>query len=131
MIIVLDASAAIALALKPKNHKGMADLLKKADWVIAPDLILSEVANVCWKYHRFEGLPMELCEELLEKSLSLIDDFIDTRSLCNEAFSFACASAHPVYDMMYLVLSRRKNGAFITKDKRLKKLAGKYSIKVL
>jgi predicted nucleic acid-binding protein len=130
VIVILDASAAVKIVLQQKPIKPLLDVLKDADWVIAPDIYISEVSNVYWKYHQFEDLPMNLCEESLKRTIGLIDDFIDTSDLYQEAFSFSCQVNHPVYDSMYLICARRYNGIFLSADKKLNTLAQKHSLNI-
>ncbi len=131
MIAVLDASAAINIIFQRTAFKPLLDYLKGADWVIAPDIFVSEVTNVFWKYHQFEDLPLKLCEKSLNKTIGLIDDFINAGDLYQEAFSFSCQVNHPVYDSMYLICARRYNGIFLSVDKKLNKLAQKHSLKIV
>lgn len=128
---ILDASAALEVSLNHKKAAGIITVLKRADWVIAPDLYVSEVADTFWKYHQFESLPLDICEQTLEKTIDLVDDFVHGYTLYKEAFGLACLAHHSVYDMMYLVLSRRENGVLITVDEKLLQLAAKYSIKTV
>ncbi|MDQ7051684.1 MAG: type II toxin-antitoxin system VapC family toxin [candidate division KSB1 bacterium] len=81
MTCVLDASAAIALVFKEQEAAFCADILAESDWVLAPDLFVSEVTNAFWKYHRFENLPLPVCEELLYPTMALVDHFIEASSL--------------------------------------------------
>ena len=131
MIAVLDAGAAIKIVFQESSVKTLSEYLKRADWVIAPDIFVSEVTNVFWKYHQFEDLPLNICENFLNKTIALIDDFIDAGELYQEAFSFSCQVNHPVYDSMYLICARRHNGIFVSADKKLNKLAQKHSLKIV
>ena len=76
MIVVLDASAAIKIVFQQTSSKTLSDYLKKADWVIAPDIFVSEVTNVFRKYHQFEDLPLNISENYMNKTIKLIYDFI-------------------------------------------------------
>jgi len=129
VIVILDASAAVKIVNQQKEIKSYLDILKDADWVIAPDIFVSEVSNVFWKYHQFDDMTMNICEHSLKSTIGLVDDFIDTIDLYQEAFSFSSQINHPVYDSMYLICARRYNGIFVTADKKLNKLAKKYAIK--
>lgn len=131
MIAVLDASAAIKVIFQQTSIKALSDYLKRADWVIAPDIFVSEATNVFWKYHQFEDLPLNICESSLNKTIALVDDFIHAGELYQEAFSFSCQVNHSIYDSMYLICARRHNGVFISADKKLNKLAQKHSIKIV
>jgi predicted nucleic acid-binding protein len=130
MIVVIDASAAIEIALNRPKASLFKLPLTKAEAVIAPDLFIAEVTNVFWKYHTFEDLPISLCEGLIENAIALVDDLTNSKNLYAEAFSLACQSNHSVYDMLYLVLARRHNALLMTNDKRLKKLATQNGIKI-
>ena len=131
MIVVLDASAAIKIVFQQTPSKTLSDYLKKADWVIAPDIFVSEVTNVFWKYHQFEDLPLNISENYMNKTIKLIDDFIEAGEIYQEAFSFSCQINHSVYDSMYLISARRHNAIFISADKKLNKIAQKHAIKIV
>jgi predicted nucleic acid-binding protein len=131
VIVVLDASAAIKMVFQHTSIKTLSGYLKKADWVIAPDIFISEVTNVFWKYHQFEDLPLNISENYMNKTVKLVDDFIEAGELYQEAFSFSCQTNHSVYDSMYLICARRHNGVFLSADKKLNKLAQKYALKIV
>ncbi len=130
MNYVLDTSAAIEIAFSRKTAPFFSSILEKANWVIAPDLFIPEAANVFWKYNNFQDLPIDLCEALLDQTLALVDDFVNSRLLFQEAFALACQAGRPVYDALYLVVARRHNATLLTRDKKLVKLGKKYSIKI-
>ncbi len=129
MILILDTSAAIEIVLQRDNSKRFSDHLSNADWVLVPDVFISEIVNVFWKYHQFDDLPLDICERGIENSIAIVDSIIDTKELYKEAFALSCISRHPVYDTLFLVLARRHNGTLLTLDKKLSRLALKHSIK--
>ncbi|MDF7798835.1 type II toxin-antitoxin system VapC family toxin [Pontiellaceae bacterium B1224] len=130
MKVVLDTSAAVDLVLHSSEREAEHKLLAEAKWVIAPTLYISEVANVFWKYHAFQNMPMEQAESAMELALELPDSLTDVRELYTEAFAMACRTRHPVYDMLYLVLARRNNALLLTRDRALKALAAKHDVRV-
>jgi predicted nucleic acid-binding protein len=129
MMVVIDSSAAVEISLYRTYAEDFIQFLESALWVVSPDLFISETANVFWKYHRFENFPIELCEKSLERAIQIVDEFCPTHALYLEALSLSFQSEHPVYDSMYLVLARRNNATLLTRDKKLHRLATKYSIK--
>lgn len=131
MIVVLDASAAIKFVIQQNFTNKFSGYIKNADWVIAPNIFISEVTNVFWKYHQFDDLPLDITESLMNKTMRLIDDVIETGDLYQEAFSLSCQSIHPVYDSMYLICARRYNGILASVDKKLNQLAQKYAIRII
>ena len=129
MITILDASGAIGVVLGRPEGNEIAEQLNSSKWVIAPELFISEVTNVFWKYHQFENLPIELSEAGIDRAIALIDEFVGSQGLYREAFSLACSAKHSVYDMFYLLLSRRNNGLLLTTDNVLKAIAKKYLVR--
>jgi predicted nucleic acid-binding protein len=129
MILVLDTSAAIEVVLQRKDADPIGEKITEAEWVIAPDIYVTEITNVFWKYHQFSDLSMETCESGIVDALGIVDDIIGSADLYKEAFALACMTGHPVYDAMFLVLARRHNAILLTRDKKLAKLAKKCSVK--
>lgn len=128
MITVLDTSAAVETVLNRSKAYEIMEILKKADWVISVDLFISEVSNVFWKYHCFQNLPLEICKQGMKRAIEIVDNFEPAGNLYQEAFSLACQVNHPVYDVLYLTCTRRKDAVLITLDKKLQKIARKLSI---
>ena len=129
MMVVIDPSAAIEISLYRSHAQDFIHFLEDTLWVGAPDLFISESTNVFWKYHQFEDLPSEICEESLERTIQLVDEFYPTYDLYLEALSVSFQTNHPAYDSMYLVLARRNNATLLTRDKKLYQMATKLSIK--
>lgn len=131
MIIVLDASAAIEIALSKDDSHRFRELLLQSELVLAPDTFPSEITNAFWKYGLYSGLPLDKCEKGIDYCLDLVDDYINTKNLCREVFSESIRTEHPAYDLFYLVLARRNNAYVITKDKKMIKMASELKIKIL
>jgi len=131
MIIVLDASAAIEIALNNSRSGKYRSLLKESDLVLAPDTFPSEITNVFWKYAHFSKMPTEQCDKGIAYSLDLIDDYIETRTICREVFAESIRKDHSSYDIFYLVVARRHNAAVLSRDKKMNKTAKELGIKIL
>ena len=131
MIIVLDASAAIEIALNKESGKLFQEILLESDLVIAPDTFPSEITNVFWKYAFHSNMEKEKCEKGIDYCLDLIDDYIDTKSICREVFFESINNEHSSYDIFYLIVARRHNATIITKDKKMIKIANQLKIKVI
>lgn len=131
MIIVLDASAAIEIALNKKSGKLFEEALLESDLVIAPDTFPSEITNVFWKYAFHSNMEKEKCEKGIDYCIDLIDDYIETKSICREVFSESIHNEHSSYDIFYLIVARRHNALLITKDKKMIAIAKKLKIKVI
>lgn len=131
MRVVLDASAAIEIVLARARGATFGGILEQADQVLAPDLLVPEVANTIWKYHQYEGLNLDTCERALEFAIGLVDALIPSNELYREAFLLSRAARRPVYDMFYLALARREDAAFLTLDAVLRKEAERQAVRVL
>jgi predicted nucleic acid-binding protein len=131
MIIVIDTSAAAEIVLQRNQAKGFVKHIEDADWVITPTLYISEIANVFWKYHVFEDMPIHECEESVEDAVAIPDEYIHEKELYKEAFAMGCQTRMPIYDMLFLTLARRHNAYLLTLDKKLKDASVKHSIRVL
>ncbi len=120
---VLDASAAVRLILGDTNAVTLATPIREAALVLAPELMLSEVANTLWKLQRAEQLADLDPQQLLADARDLVDRVEPDRHLHAEALALACHLNHPVYDCLYLALARREAASLISADRRLLQLA--------
>ena len=130
MKIVLDASAALEVAL---NRDGAAEIsahLDEADEVLAPELFVPEVVNAIWKLHRFGNLSLSACDGALEVLLEFIDTLVSCKELYREAFLLSRTTRRPAYDMFYLALASREDAALMTLDSALRKEAVRQGIRL-
>jgi predicted nucleic acid-binding protein len=120
---VLDASAAVRLILADPAAAELAERVGGAALVLAPELMLSELANTLWKLQRADRLNDLDPQELLAEARELVDRLEPDRHLQAEALALACHLNHPVYDCLYLALARREAASLISSDRRLNALA--------
>ena len=128
MTVVLDVSAAIEIVLKKDKKELFDKTFRAATWVIAPELFISEFSNVLWKYHKAKVLSHEECAQYVEDGIDLIDDFVGPNELWREALSEGLKNNHSVYDMFYLVLTRRNDATLITNDGPLAEVCRKVNV---
>jgi predicted nucleic acid-binding protein len=96
---VLDASAAVRLILGDPAAAGLAQQIGEAALVLAPELMLSEVANTLWKLWRADQLNNLDPQQLLADACDLVDrvDRVEPdRHLQAEALALACHLNQPV-----------------------------------
>jgi predicted nucleic acid-binding protein len=122
MIAILDVSAAMEILLLKDKKALFDDAYKKASWVIAPDVYVSEISNVLWKYKKAGVIDYEDCIQFCEDGIDLIDDFIAADTLWKEALGEGIKNNHSIYDMFYAVLTRRNDAVLITNDEALAKV---------
>ena len=120
---VLDASAAVRLILADPAAADLAEQVGGAALVLAPELMLTELANTLWKLQRADRLNELDPQELLAEARELVDRLEPDRHLQAEALALACHLNHPVYDCLYLALARREAASLISSDRRLNALA--------
>jgi predicted nucleic acid-binding protein len=133
--VVLDANCAIEIALNKKEGERLKALLDESDQVLAPDLLVPEFVNTLWKYHQFDQLSPELCDEALTQMLDLVETFVPSREICRDAFALSRAqktraAVMNIYDMFYLALALRENAVLLTLDSTLKKEARRAGVRV-
>ena len=120
---VLDASAAVRLILGDPAAAAMAEQIREAAVVLAPELMLTELANTLWKLQKAGHLADLDPQQLLAEARDLVDRVEADRHLQAEALALACHHDHPVYDCLYLTLARREAATLISLDRRLQQLA--------
>jgi len=130
MIVVLDVSGAIEVVLQRGKIDLYEGILNKASWVITPDLFVSEISNVLWKYNKAQVITHEDCIQFVEDGIKMIDDYFDCKELWKEALSEGIKSNHSIYDMYYAVLARRNDAILVTNDGPLAKLCKDLKIEV-
>ena len=119
MTIVLDVSAAIQIVLQKEKKDYFESYYRKASWVIAPELYISEITNVLWKYYKSKILTHEECLQYIDDGLELIDDFFTVKDMWKEVLGESIKNDHSAYDMFYAVLARRNDSTLVSNDKEL------------
>ena len=130
MIVVLDVSAAIEILLKKEKRELLNKTYKEASWVMAPDLYVSEISNVFWKYFKAKAISRDDCVSFVEDGINMVDGYVDARELWKEALGEGIKNNHPIYDMYYSVLARRNNATLLTNDGQLLKICKKLNISI-
>jgi len=129
--VVLDANAAVEVALEGKAAGPLSAMLSQSEEVIAPELLVPEVVNAVWKYHQFAEFDLGKCEKILELAVGLVDRLISHRAIYREAFALSRAQkSRAAYDMFYLALALREDAVLLTLDGTLKKEAKRAGIRV-
>jgi len=128
--IVLDASAALEVALNRNRATELSAQLDEANEVLAPELFVPEVVNAVWKLHHFGNLSLSACDGTVEVLLEFIDVLVSCKELYREAFLLSRTTRRPAYDMFYLALAKREDAALLTLDKALRKEALRQGIRL-
>lgn len=130
MRIVLDASAAVEVALDGKHAAQLGAVLEESEEVLAPELLLAEIVNSIWKYHEFQQLDSTTCVRALDFAVGLVDTLVSCKELYREAFLLSRTARRPACDMFYLALAKREDAVLLTLDKALRKEAVRQGIRL-
>ena len=130
MIVSVDVCGAMEILMQREKAEKFGKALQEAALVVAPDLYVSELTNTLWKYHRAELLSRDECVQCIQDGINYIDRFIDSKELWQEAFSEGINNGHSIYDMFYMVITRRHDGTLITNDSTLAAICGNNHIKI-
>lgn len=127
-MIVMDANAALAIAMGLDVGDALDLLQQENEEIIAPSLINSEVAHALSKYIQGDYLSLEDATACGRDALLLIDRFIDDGTLWVEALGESIRLNHSSYDMFYFLLARREGATLFTLDQKLQKLCAKNGV---
>lgn len=123
-VCVVDASAMLRLITGHPEALEIERRVAQSSLVLAPALMLTEVANVLWKLQRAAALPVAADPQgLLRTAAELVDHLEPDRQLQAEALALAIRLNHPVYDCLYLASARREAASLLSCDQRLLRLA--------
>lgn len=130
-MLVIDASVAFKLLVAEGGSAEALAYLDSDDTLIAPDLILIEIASALWKRVR----QSELHEVHAERALAALPEFfarIDAAvDFIPQAFRLSMQLRHPVYDCIYLAQAMAVNGVVVTADAALVKAAARGGLDTL
>ena len=119
MTWVVDASVALKWVI-PEVLSDKADRVRDGDEdIIAPDLLLVEVANALWKKTRSKEISPREADDAFGLLRESGIDLRPAAPLLPRAMDVARRLSHPVYDCVYLALAERERAALVTADHRL------------
>jgi len=127
--ICVDASFVARLFVGPEDGQAWKLLdgwSEEGRTVCAPTLLMYELANVFYRYHKAGYLSLVTTELVLEAALELPLRLEPVEALSKTALRLAASLKLPAtYDAFYLALAERLNTELWTADARLQKKAGK------
>ncbi len=119
MTFVIDASVALKWFVEEQGTDQAAALLAGQDLLIAPDLIVAEVANAGWKAVRAGTMLPEQHDHAAARLPLAFDGLIPLGSLVQRAVVISRHLNHPAYDCFYLALAEERAATLVTADQRL------------
>ena len=134
MIYVIDASVALKWFVDEGDQNLALELTKYETQLLAPDILLAEVANVLRRKVRGNHIPEVQAEEAVQILLRTFPKAIASATLLGDAFAISTQMDHSVYDVLYLICALRRDDAkLITADAKFaaKCAAAGYGTKIL
>ena len=124
--VVVNSCVGAKWVINEENSEQAINLLASDIEIVAPDLVLIEVANVLWKTVKRGLLSAEQADARLADLPGFFSRLLPTFDLVPEALELGLAADVPVYDCIYVVASRRTGASLVTADRKLiSKLAGR------
>ena len=115
---VIDASVLIKTVVE-EDGSAQAVTLLESGAALAPDLIMSECANILWKKIRrgeYTSEEAKLAAQILQRAEF---EIAPSRMLTEHAVEYSAMLDHPAYDCVYLALAHVRALRFVTADTRL------------
>ena len=117
--IVVDASVALRWCFQLNGSDRAEKLLLSDDRLIAPDLVIAEIANAVWKFVTFDRITAKSAISAVREVVKAFEELVPTSGLRDRALAIAIELRHPAYDCFYLALAERNTSPLVTADDRL------------
>lgn len=119
MAVVVDASVAAKWLIPEDGSDAAQGLLAREAVLIAPALLLVEVASVLWKSSRSRRIAPGAADAALAVLPGYFAELVADGDLIQGALHLASALDHPVYDCLYIALAQSRDCPLVTADARL------------
>lgn len=121
-MIVLDACAAIGMALGTDEGRALRRLMLKGEETISPNLYVEEIVHALVKYVAAGYYTRDQAQAAFDGMITLVDHIVDTGELAKEVLDESLRTGHSSYDLFYMVLARRNGATLFTLDSKLQAL---------
>ena len=114
---VIDASVAIKWVVGEAGSEEAVRLIE-GPTLSAPDLLMSECANILWKKTRRGELLRDEAILAIELLVRANIELVPTRGLAAAATTLSLDLDHSAYDCLYMALTLQRGDVFVTADSR-------------
>lgn len=121
--LVIDANIAVGWSLESPNSPNCIRILRESDSVVAPDLIIPEVANTFYQQIKIGVANKDRILDGLELFPRWFAELVPSSMLRMKAFELALELKHPAYDCFYLALALLRDVRFVTSDAHFQRKA--------
>jgi predicted nucleic acid-binding protein len=118
VIFVVDASVAVKWFVEEPRHDLARSLVESRASLIAPDVVLLEVASAFQKKVMSGEMEQEQARVAITTLPECFSELIEFSSLLFAGLELSCQLGHPIYDCMYLAYARMVNCRLITDDRK-------------
>lgn len=118
MIRVVDASVVVKWFVDEPGSTEARALIARGDVLLAPSLVLAEVANTAWKLQRRGAITAEHATLLVDAVPRVLSHVVPMEDLSG-ALAVALELDHAVYDAVYVALAEAEGAKLVTADTRL------------
>ena len=115
--VVVDAGVAVCWFAREAETERANRLIAAADALVAPSLLMLEVANALWKKVRRGEMDGDVAGAALREIRRFVPQIVDVAELADAALALARELDHPAYDCVYLALARRLSAPLVTLDR--------------
>lgn len=123
MTVIVDASVAVKWFFEEPDHIAARALLTRDEPLVAPTLLVAEVANAAWKRFRSGEISRGDAAKVIALSGQPFSELFPLPPLLLEAGRLMLDFMHPAYDCFYLALALQENAPIATADRKLAVLA--------
>ncbi len=118
--LVVDASVCLKWHVPEAGSEAARAILHGGASLVAPEILVAEVANALWQKARRTDLTAARCLEIVDSvAVNAPIRFTPSVRLAPGALEIALAQTHPVYDCLYLALAGTLGVPLVTADQRL------------
>ena len=113
---IVDSSVVVKWFVAEEGQDAAENLIGQA--LLAPDLLMAEVANAAWKKWRKNEIGLEQAAVVPAFARSFIE-LVPAHPFAEQAMAIALELSHPVYDCFFLALSETMAMPLVSADRRL------------
>ena len=121
--IAIDTSVGVKWLVEEPRSLAARKILGRAESLIAPDILTSEISNAVWKKVKADEISIDQGKAIVSNLTQFIDYFVPSSQLVERVFDLAVKFSHSVYDCLYLALAERESVILMTDDAKLVTLA--------
>jgi predicted nucleic acid-binding protein len=117
--VVVDASVALCWFAREAETPAANRLIRSRTDLVAPSLLVAELANGFWKKIRRGEMRADLAAEAMREIRRFVPQIVELSELAAQALELARETDHSVYDCSYLALALRRGIPLVTLDRAL------------